>query len=76
MRLDESQGHVFFTHGITQDAGTQDWCYVIDSDFSIEEQTDVNDAVHRLDQLNVEARRFFRWCIQPRLHDAMQPEPV
>jgi len=74
MRLAVPKGHVLVNHGLAQDASTQEWCYVLDSDFFYEEQTE--DAIDILDSLNLEARRFFRWCIKERLHESMHPEPI
>lgn len=76
MRLWDEKARVLVNHGLVQDVATKEWCYVIDSDFSYEDQTEDADVVHRLDMLKREAGRFFRWCIRDRLHLAMEPEPL
>jgi uncharacterized protein (TIGR04255 family) len=76
IRLSDGNGSVLVNHGLAEDANTKEWCYVIDSDFSYEDQTEDADVAHRLDLLKGEAGRFFRWCIRERLHCAMEPGPL
>lgn len=52
--------------------------FSIDVDF-FDEQTmppSLDDAKRILDHYNKHARYCFQWCIQPRLHEALQPAPA
>jgi uncharacterized protein (TIGR04255 family) len=72
VRLTEEFGNVRIVHGIDDENGT----YVIDSDFFSEKQTPIQGARDVLNGFNQRAGRLFRWCIAPRLHDAMGPRDV
>lgn len=74
IRLDNAGGRVRVQHGLAQDRNTGEPCYVIDSDFFTEGQTETNDVINILDQCNQQAGRLFRWCITDRLHHAMGPQ--
>jgi len=50
--------------------------YLIDSDFFSEIRTEVGNVRDSLEFYNREAGRFFRWCIQPTLHEAMEPQSL
>jgi uncharacterized protein (TIGR04255 family) len=76
IRLPDGLSHVLAHHGLVQDAGTQEVCYLIDCDFFLEQRTETADAFPRLDFLNYNGRLFFRWCITDALHKAMGPRPV
>jgi len=76
IRLSDGQGRVLITHGPILDERIKEWCYALDSDFFVEGQTEDADVIARLDFLNQEARRFFRWSITDRLHRAMGPQPI
>ena len=47
--------------------------YLIDSDFYTEERTNAGGVLEFLDAANADAGRLFRWCITPRLHEALEP---
>ena len=49
-------------------------CFKIDSDFFTTEKTDVSNATHKMDSFHVIALHLIRWLIQPKLHEAMEPE--
>jgi uncharacterized protein (TIGR04255 family) len=51
-------------------------CYMIDSDFYNMQKTGVASAWERLDYFNARASRLIQWCITPRLHEAMEPQPL
>lgn len=51
-------------------------CFMIDCEFHTHQSTEVDDAATKLDGFNQMGGRFFRWCIQQRLHDAMEPHNV
>jgi uncharacterized protein (TIGR04255 family) len=76
MRLPDGQSHVLAHHGLVQDAGTKEVCYLIDCDFFLQRKTETTDALRRLNFLNHNGRLFFRWCITDRLHEAMGPRLV
>jgi uncharacterized protein (TIGR04255 family) len=51
-------------------------CFLIDADFHTHGPTENAHAIEKLNSFNQTAGQFFRWCIQQRLHDAMEPQPV
>jgi uncharacterized protein (TIGR04255 family) len=76
IRLPQADGHVRIRHGLAQAAGASEECYLIDSDFFTEERISTNDAFGTLDYFNSQSGHLFRWCIEDRLHDAMEPERI
>lgn len=76
LELAEEGARVQFQSGLAVEEQTNETVFVIDADFFTEQQTEPADVFNRLNILNRYARRFFRWCITDRLHDAMQPRPV
>jgi uncharacterized protein (TIGR04255 family) len=76
IRLPDGRSRVLAQHGTGLDEGGSEVVYMIDADFFDDKQTEPNDALSRLDFLNGQARLFFRWCIDDRLHEAMRPAPV
>ena len=76
LSLPDGQGRVRVHHGMAIDEASKEPCYVIDADFFDERQTELTNALSRLDFFHGEARLFFRWCIQDRLHAALDPRPV
>jgi uncharacterized protein (TIGR04255 family) len=72
IKLSSDAGLVRIVHGLEQ-AGQH---YVIDSDFYTEGQIDTGAASDVLDSFNRRAGKLFRWCIQDRLHNAMDPRPA
>jgi uncharacterized protein (TIGR04255 family) len=76
IRLPDGRSHVRVHHGLAVDDGSEEQCYVIDADFFDDQQSELPHAFERLDSLNRQARRFFRWCIKDRLHQAMRPQPL
>jgi uncharacterized protein (TIGR04255 family) len=73
IRLANDYGRVQLRHGFAVDDETGELCYLIDSDFFAEKLKESNDVSDRLDRFNRRAGRLFRWCITPRLHEAMGP---
>jgi uncharacterized protein (TIGR04255 family) len=63
-------------HGLGLTNGGRELCYVIDSDFYCEGRTEVRDVYEILDFFNRQAGRLFRWCITPRLHELLGPQPA
>jgi uncharacterized protein (TIGR04255 family) len=76
IRLEDDQSQVRVRHGLAEDAGSGEQCYLIDCDFFLDQTTETADAHSKLDFLNRQGRLFFRWCITDRLHDAMGPQPI
>jgi uncharacterized protein (TIGR04255 family) len=74
--LDEAGSQVRIRHGLNKPALEPDASYVIDSDFYFENRTEINDALAKLDLFHWNAGRLFRWCITPRLHELLGPQPV
>jgi uncharacterized protein (TIGR04255 family) len=62
-------------HGLPEESEDQ-LLYLIDSDFSFNGRTEVNDAIAKLDTFNRKSGRLFRWCITQELHDSMEPRSL
>jgi uncharacterized protein (TIGR04255 family) len=75
IRLEDGKSQVVINHGLVSNEGGEQ-SYLIDSDFSTAERTEVGDAIQILDEFNRQSGRLFRWYISPKLHDAMQPRPL
>ena len=75
LALPERGGKVRLRHGFAKAEGSDEECYLIDCDFFVE-RTEVTDVESAIEYLYRNARRYFRWCITDRLHEAMEPEPV
>lgn len=69
-------GQVKFTHGLVRSPGTDEECYMIDADFSVEKREGLNAPFEILDKFNRLAGRLFRWAITDTLHRAMEPESI
>jgi uncharacterized protein (TIGR04255 family) len=76
VRLPSESGQVRVRHGLVQVAGSDEECYLIDSDFYREGEVATDEAPRTLDSFNRQSGRLFRWCITDRLHRAMEPKPV
>ncbi len=75
IELKDVQGaQVLLQHGLAEFEGEQ--CYVIDTDFNTDEQTEVKDAISKLRVFQEKAGKLFQWCITERLHYAMEPIPL
>jgi uncharacterized protein (TIGR04255 family) len=72
----EQPGSVRLRHGLLKPDQSGEQSYAIDSDFFTAERTELGDANRRLDYFNQQAARLFRWCITPRLHNAMGPRDI
>ena len=76
----EDDGFVQLNHYIaeakTKKDGATERVYVIDADFFFRKKTEVDNVWNRLDTLNKESGRLFRWCITEKLHTAMGPRVV
>ncbi|MFY9732395.1 MAG: TIGR04255 family protein [Candidatus Acidiferrales bacterium] len=74
VKLQNGLARVTIQHGLAQKG--EQVCYIIDSDFSVTERTEHQDAMGILDYFNRQSGRLFRWLIADRLHNAMDPRPV
>lgn len=70
------EGKVRVNYGIVEAVDSNERCFLIDSDFYTEERTGIGDVYDILGYFNRQSGRLFRWCIQDRLHEAMEPVPV
>ncbi|HSW41044.1 MAG TPA: TIGR04255 family protein [Patescibacteria group bacterium] len=75
-RLPDVGGQLLLRHGLTLKESTNEVCFLIDADFYTAERTEVADVERALDGFHGQAGRLFRWCIQPRLHEALDPRPI
>jgi len=73
IRFPHFKAKVRFNCAIVQASETNEECFVIDSDFYTEERTNISDVDDILGYFNRQSGRLFRWCIQDRLHEAMEP---
>jgi uncharacterized protein (TIGR04255 family) len=71
--LPDQRGQVLLQHGLNAREEPPEACFVIDCDFYSAERTEVGDVWGLLEGLHGQAGRLFRWCIKPRLHDALDP---
>jgi uncharacterized protein (TIGR04255 family) len=76
VRLPEVGGQLLLRHGLTQKDGASELCFLIDADFYTAERTEVADVERVLEGFHSQAGRLFRWCIRPRLHEALDPRAV
>ncbi len=76
IRNPDGKMQIFLQHGLAPPKLESQNSYFIDSDFSVENETRIDDALATLDAFNSEARRLFRWCITDRLHEALDPGPA
>jgi len=76
LNLGDQVGKVRINHFLALVSETNEECYVIDADFYTDNQTEPNNAIEKLNELNSYAGRLFRWCIRDKLYVSMEPEPV
>ncbi len=74
VKLEDSPRKVLIKHGLHRAEDSGEDAFVIDSDYFVEEQTEIENAIAILDDFNRQAGRLFRWCITDRLHGAMEPK--
>jgi len=73
---DVPNGQIALNHGLIIPNGTDEECYLIDADFSVERKEGVNEPFEILDKFHWLAGRLFRWAITERLHNAMEPRAI
>ena len=76
VRLDDRDRFVTIKSGIALAEGDKEKCFLIDSEFHTHSRTEISDVLTTLDTFNRLAGRLFRWCIQRRLHEALEPHAV
>lgn len=62
--------------GIALAEPAKEKCFLIDCDFHTHERTELADVTTTLNSFNRAAGNLFRWAIQDRLRDALQPQPL
>jgi uncharacterized protein (TIGR04255 family) len=75
-RLDYADAVLRVRYGLARKEESEELGYLIDADFYTENNTEINDVTHSLDQFNREAGNFFRWCITEELQQALQPKSL
>jgi len=73
VKLENGNGLVRIRHGLAEAKDNKEECYLIDCDYFSDKRTEVNNVIDRLDRFNKEERNFFRWCINDKLYNAMEP---
>lgn len=73
---DIPDGRITLTHGLGKPRESDEECYIIDADFSVERKEGINEPFKTLDKFNRLAGRLFRWAITEKLHSAMEPQAV
>lgn len=76
LALPENEASVRFATNLVKDPDNQKISFVIDTDFSIEKRYAPDEYLTKLEYLHDEAYRCIKWCIEDRLHNAMEPEPI
>ena len=71
IKLPDGSGNIRVVHGVESDA--PDATYTIDVDYFAENKVPVGETADVLYRFNRGAGNLFRWCIKPRLRDAMEP---
>ena len=75
LALDDGESRVLLNHGFASNQDNE-ICYLIDSDFFTEERTETNNVIQKLDYFNRQSGRLFRWCINEKLHEALNPKSL
>jgi uncharacterized protein (TIGR04255 family) len=73
---DIPNGQVVINHGLITPNGSDEECYLIDADFSVDRKEGIDEPFEILDEFNRMAGRLFRWAITERLHKAMEPRAI
>lgn len=71
-----SDGQITLIHGLAKPPESDEECYMIDADFSVERKEGIGEPFEILDRFNRLAGRLFRWAITERLHSAMEPGTI
>jgi uncharacterized protein (TIGR04255 family) len=76
IQFDNDNGIVRMVHGIASSKMDSEKFYLIDDDFFVESNMEINNATEKLDYFNGWGRKLFRWAITDRLHESMEPQPI
>jgi uncharacterized protein (TIGR04255 family) len=76
INLPQFGGKVRMNFGIVTTVAKNEKCFLIDSDFYREERTKIDAVDGVLNYFNKQCGNLFRWCIEDRLAQAMEPQPV
>lgn len=71
LAIPDGSGSIRIVHGL--EGESEDAKYVIDADFFTDQRTPTGSTDDVLKGFNKRAGNLFRWCIKPKLHDAMEP---
>jgi uncharacterized protein (TIGR04255 family) len=75
-RLEGDNCYLTLKSGLARADPEREACFLIDSNFHTHERTEIPNVASVLDTFNRTSGRLFRWSIQQRLHDALEPEPA
>jgi uncharacterized protein (TIGR04255 family) len=73
---DIPNGQIMLNHGLVIPNGSNEKCYFIDADFSVERKEGIDEPFKILEKFNRLAGQLFRWTITERLHSAMEPRAI
>jgi uncharacterized protein (TIGR04255 family) len=76
VRNSDDKGGFLLQHGMTRMDRNTPGMYLIDFDFYVDQKTEKQDARTILDGLHSRAGLAWRWCITPKLHDALEPHTI
>lgn len=76
MSLADKQSAVRMITKFVEAADNGEICYMLDSDFYNAHKTQIDEAITKLDYLNVRASWLIQWSITNRLHQAMEPKTL
>jgi uncharacterized protein (TIGR04255 family) len=74
--LPQFKAKVRINYGIVQTVESGEKCFLIDADYYTEERTKTDAVDGILTYFNKQSGRLFRWCIEDRLQEAMEPQLV
>jgi uncharacterized protein (TIGR04255 family) len=79
VRNHDRKGGFLLQHGIPLEpleSGPTASTYFIDFDFYVDQKTEIGDARTTLEHLHSRVGRAWSWCITPKLHAALEPQPI
>lgn len=74
--LEDERSRVRMLFKLVEQLETREKCFMIDSDFSNSEKSDLESAKQKLDYFNKRASRLIQWVITEKLHNAMEPSEI
>jgi uncharacterized protein (TIGR04255 family) len=75
-KLDGENAFLWLRTGIALAEPTKEKCFLVDCDFHTHKRTEITNVTVALDTFNRASGNLFRWAIQDRLRDALQPQPL